>query len=792
MNKLHFNIALRNFLKGKWYNLLNIVGLSLGLATFCFVSLYVDNETSYDQSNPNIDRVFLVERELPNGPSRYTPGSLAAAIRNSCPEVEETGRLNTALFQLPFFTPSGKFLIKKWVGADYSLARILAIKPAGFQLKPDNAEPTVLLSKQTAKVLFPKESEIRSKTVNMMSRSGMPMVIAGMAENAPGNTNFQFDCIGFSQDLTQGKDPSFANQIYETYLLVKPGTDVARLSKKIDRIYKEAALADTSLVAKQALTRSDAPAIYLDPLKNLHLKPHYASNVNDRIVKGLSILAVIILVVTGVNFTNLYVSQAARRSKEVGIKKVSGINKREIMLQFLMEIFFQCLLALVVSFGLVSLGLPYFNQLLDVSLSLINMNTGIAAQLLLALVTLTLLAGLYPAMVMANFRPAEILRGNQLEKGSFSWKRGFIPVIQFTFAIGFVITLIITNQQISFMKSENPGFEARQVLYVDNMGIYNDPIKFESVSSRIHTIPGVQNVTVASNVPGGIIPASYEYVVRSKAYALQTVSVGYQYFETLNIALKEGKGFTSSFGADSASAVINQTAVKALGLKEPIGAVIKGRAGNYTVLGVVEDIKSSGFETHVQPAIYLMHNPFGLPKTQIMIRIESQAMRPVLAALGREWSNINKLDPDNFNYHFLDELYGKLFLKQEQLQSVLTYLSMLAVCIASLGFFASAAQAIHLRMKEIAIRKVFGAKGRQLMVTLGKPFFFVMLIANLFAWPVAFLAATNWLETFAYRIDISFMPFAIATVVSIMIVAVTVCLQIMWAVRFNPAVKLKA
>jgi putative ABC transport system permease protein len=384
------------------------------------------------------------------------------------------------------------------------------------------------------------------------------------------------------------------------------------------------------------------------------------------------------------------------------------------------------------------------------------------------------------------------LRGNQLEKGTFSWKNGLIPVLQFTFAIGFVITLIIINQQISFMKSENPGFEARQVLYVDNMGIYNDPATFESVSARIQAIPGVQNVTVASNVPGGIIPASYEYMVESKAYALQTVSVGNQYFETLNMALKEGKGFTSAFGADSASAVINQTAVKALCLKEPIGAVIKGRAGNYTVVGVVNDVKASGFETFVQPAIYLMHNPFGLPKTQIMVRVESRAMRPVLAALGRDWSSINRLDPDNFNYHFLDELYGKLFLKQEQLQSVLTYFSILAVCIASLGFFASAAQAIHLRMKEIAIRKVFGAKGRQLMVTLGRPFFIIMLIANLFAWPVALLAATNWLETFAYRIDISFMPFALATAISILIVAVTVCLQIIRAVRFNPAVKLKA
>jgi putative ABC transport system permease protein len=255
--------------------------------------------------------------------------------------------------------------------------------------------------------------------------------------------------------------------------------------------------------------------------------------------------------------------------------------------------------------------------------------------------------------------------------------------------------------------------------------------------------------------------------------------------------LKEGKTFSSTFHADSARAVINQTAAKALGLTNPIGSVIKGRAGNYTIIGVVKDVKAAGFEEQIQPAIYLMHDPFGLPKTQIMIRAESNAIRPVLASLGRGWSSINKLDPDNFNYHFLDELYGKLFVKQEQLQSVLTYFSALAIFIASLGFFASAAQAIHLRMKEIAIRKVFGARGRQLMITLGKPFFYVMLIANAFAWPVAFAASTKWLETFAYRIEIAFAPFLIATFISIIIVAITVCLQIIRAVRFNPAMKLK-
>jgi putative ABC transport system permease protein len=266
MNKLDFKIAFRTFLKGKWYNILNITGLALGLAAFIFVTLYVDHETSYDQVEQKLHRVFLVEREMPNGPSPYTPGPLAAAIKSQCPEVEETGRTNTALFQIPFYTSSGRFLIKKWVGADYSIAKILGIKPKGFNLDPSSALPTTLLSKETSNTLFPGDGSIINKTVNMISKSGIPFNVAGVVDDVPGNTNFKFDCIGFSGDITSGKDQSYASRIYQTYLLVKPNTDIDLLSRKIDQIYKKAALADTSQVAREAVSQS-GPAIYLDPLK---------------------------------------------------------------------------------------------------------------------------------------------------------------------------------------------------------------------------------------------------------------------------------------------------------------------------------------------------------------------------------------------------------------------------------------------------------------------------------------------------------------------------------------------
>ena len=791
MSIIDFKIAIRTFLKGKWYNFLNIAGLALGLAGFIFVTLYVDNETSYDQWNKNIGQIFLVEREMPTGSSPYTPGKLAAAIKSQCPEVEETGRTNTALFQIPFYTSSGKFLIKKWVGADYSIAKILGIKPKGFNLNPKSTTSTMLLSKATANVLFPTGTSVQNKTVNMMSKSGMPMTVAGVAEDAPGNTNLQFDCLGFAGDITSGKDQSYANQIYQTYLLVKPHTNINLLSKKIDQIYKEAALADTSQVAKEALRRAGA-AIFLDPLENLHLKPHYASQVNDQIVKGLIVLALIILIITGVNFTNLYISQAYKRSKEIGIKKVNGIIKRQIMLQFLLEIFIQCLLALMVAIGIVIIALPYFNQLLQVKLLISGINTYIIAQLFLALISLTLIAGIYPALVMAGFKPAEVLRGNQFfNGGKFSWLQSSITVFQFAFAIVFTITLIVINQQVSYMKTEDPGFTPKQVIYIDNLALFNNPKEFEPVRNRIKAIPGVKNVTVASNVPGGIVPTSYEYEVQGKAFAMNTISVDYGYFETLNIGVKEGHTFSSSFPGDSANAIINEAAARAMGLKKPIGNNVNGYGGNYKIVGVVKDVKAYGFEQNVKPTVYLMNDHNGFSKIQIMFSAEGKAIPAILTTLNHQWKDINKLDGENFSYHFLDELYGQLFIKQEQLQTVLTCFSILAIFIASLGLFSSAAHAIHLRTKEIAIRKVVGAKGEQLMLTLTKPFFYRILIANLIAWPVAVVIANQWLKTFAYRITLSINPFVIALAISVCIVVFTVCLQTIKAVKINPADKLK-
>jgi putative ABC transport system permease protein len=346
--------------------------------------------------------------------------------------------------------------------------------------------------------------------------------------------------------------------------------------------------------------------------------------------------------------------------------------------------------------------------------------------------------------------------------------------------------MILINQQVTYMKTEDPGFKSKDVLYIDNLTLFNSPRTFEPVRNQIKSIPGVKNVSVASNIPAGIAPALHEYTIRGKALAMHSISVDYEYFETLNIERAGGVVFHPSSPADSINAVINETAARAMGIENPVGLSIDGCGGRYKIIGIVKDVKAYGFEEKIQPTIYLMKDQCGLAKTQIMVSANQANIPGILQSLSSQWKDINKLDGDNFNHHFLDELYGRLFVKQEQLRMVLIFFSSLAIAIASLGLFASAAHSIRLRMKEIAIRKVFGANTKELIVLISKPFFKIVIIANLIAWPATIIIVDKWLETFAYQISVSITPFIIAAMLSCGLVILTVCLQVRKAVKFNP------
>ncbi|RZL16156.1 MAG: FtsX-like permease family protein, partial [Pedobacter sp.] len=365
-----------------------------------------------------------------------------------------------------------------------------------------------------------------------------------------------------------------------------------------------------------------------------------------KILVALSVLGILILVIACINFTNLSIAQATKRAKEVGIKKVMGAFRSQLTFQFLVEIFIQCTVATIFALIAAELLLPAFNNLFHVQLSIWHIDNNLFWQLPVVLSLITLIAGIYPAMVLSGFKPALVLKGNFSTSRQSSWLRNGLLVFQFSIAVTFIIGLLIINSQLKYMRTQDLGFTTNQVVYIKNLTLFNNPSKFgslnfESVRDKVLKIPGIKSATVASDIPNGAENGTNSYTTNGVKANIDFVDVEFDYFETLNIKLKEGRFFSNAFKTDTAnSLVINESAVAKYGLKDPIGKTIRGCNIDYKIVGVAKDFKAQGFESAVQPTIYAIKNPCGNYKTQIMLKIEENKMADALAVLKAQWPQI--------------------------------------------------------------------------------------------------------------------------------------------------------
>jgi putative ABC transport system permease protein len=786
MFKLNLKIALRNLWKNKGITAINVGGLAIALAAFILVVLYVTFETTYDKDVKNHDNIYLVGRISADYKTNYTPPPLAKLIKDNFQEVEVVGKMKGGFFEFPVNSDKGRYYASNSAQMDVELAKMFNVIPKGGIKKPIDKD--LYLPKVAMQELFPNENLNQEKQVIIgPKQNGDRRIVKGMIDRDNVHSNIQFDLLILAKEVGKGEDYGYNN--YYTYIQVKSGTDIADLSQRLTKLYKaELAKGDDD----PDWTRINAVSLFLDPLSDLHLKPTAGNDANYKILLALSVLGFSILVIACINFTNLSIAQAAKRAKEVGVKKVMGAYRFQLTFQFLTEILLQCFTATIMGLMLAELVLPQFNQLFTVELSIWRSDNALIWQLPIILIFITLIAGTYPALVLSGFRPAMVLKGNfQTSKQSY-WLRNSLLVVQFSVAVIFITGLLIINSQLKYMRTQDVGFNADQVIAIKNMAIFNDPKVFAPVREKIMKINGIKSVTVATTIPDGSKMGINGYTIEGIEANLNFLDVDFDYFETLNIKVKEGRTFATQFKTDTSdAAILNESAVAKYGLRNPIGKIIKRNTLMYKIVGVVKDFKAQGFEKLVEPTIYAIKNPNGNYKTSIMLKVEEHKMAEVLAALKSQWSTINKLDGEDFRYQFLDELYGKLFLKQEQLQSVFFAAAMLTILIAILGLFAFAKYITNGRIKEIAIRKILGANDFQILKLLNTSFFAMVLIANLISWPIAYILIKKWLGTFAYSIDISALPFIISAAITIILTLLTVSIQATNAIRANPVNALK-
>jgi putative ABC transport system permease protein len=789
MFRLNLKIALRNLWRNKNITSINIGGLAIALAAFILIMMYFTYETSFDKTNPNYKNIYVVGRIYPEFKTNYTSPPLAKAIKQNFPEVELAGLTKKGSFEMVLRNGNRTAFIKNFLQVDYNAAKILDLKPnKGLERPAGKTDRLNYLSNERMKALFPDKKDSKPEMVGAgSSTSGITSKINGSIVNNL-HSNITFDGVSVASELGQGENYGYNN--YNTYIQVKPGTDVADLEQKITRLYKAELLKDET--DQKTIDEIKKVTTFLDPLENQHLKPKAGNDAPYKILIALSVLGVLILVIACINFTNLSIAQATKRAKEVGVKKVMGVYRFQLITQFLTEIFVQCLTATILALILAELALPSFNNLFQVDLSIWYIHNDLIWQLPLILCLITILAGIYPALVLSGFKPALVLKGNFSTSKQSHWLQNCLLVSQFSIAVIFIIGLFMISSQLKYMRSQDLGFTANQVVYIKNNAYFNDPAKFKPVRDKILKIPGIKTATVATSVPDGSNNGMNGYTFNGIQHSIDFVDVDFDYFETLNIRLKEGRFFSPIFKTDTAnSIVINESTVALFGMKNPVGQTISGCSIDYKITGVVKDFKSQGFESAIQPAVYAIKNPCGNPKLQIMLKIEQSKMTDALAALKAQWPEINAKDGEDFRYEFLDELYGKLFKKQEQLQSVFFAAATLTFFIAILGLFAFAKYITNGRIKEIAVRKILGASDIQILKLINSSFLTMVVLANMISWPLAYILTNKWLQTFAYRVDLPVFPFVVSALITILLTVITVSIQARKAVRANPVRALK-
>ncbi|MEH6304629.1 FtsX-like permease family protein [Olivibacter sp. CPCC 100613] len=790
MNTNNLKIAWRAAWKSKLFTMLNMLGLAIGFAGFILAYAYIHRENSYDKWNPNYENIYLIGLTDEARSSDITPAALAPALKAAIPEIESVGRVARAPFEIPFISENEMFYVKNWLGADRTIATIFAINLTGLSIANSSEKSIGLLSAEVGKKLFPNEAPAAFKTSKMVSLMNEE---SGFTENVHGITeprllsNLEYDYIGFREDIAEGKGDG-DNNVYQTYILVKPGINIKALTHKINTIYQNN-IAKRGEVSRS--TRAES-IIYLDPLENLHLRPKNGSDTGYKIVWALGILSSIILLLACINFANLMLVQSQKRFKEIGLKKVFGVSRKRLGLQFLIEVFAQCLLSAGIACFMVNMGWNAMITFFGYDFSSFDFNLTVFGQLGSAILLTTLFSGLYPAYILSGYHPITIFKGNLYNgHGTFTLRNALLA-FQFIIAFVFISAMLVINRQMNYMEKSDKGFNVDHIVHIKNLTLFNKPAQFTTLRNQMKAIPGIEEVTVVTNYPGGPAPSNEEFTYIDKAYALDHIGVDFGYFETLDMDLLAGRTFSTSLQSDTTqSIVINESAARRLGINQLNGEKIRICDQNYTLIGIVKDSKMQGFEQLVKPTAYTLQTKCSYPnhpfKSDILVKVNGSSIRSTLQMLEKQWPSINKLDGKYFIYDFLDQQYAALYAKQEQLRQAFTAFSTLIMLVALLGLFSMSAFAINLREKEVSIRKVLGANTRQILLLLNKPFIQLVCIAMLIATPLAWWGTARWLDSFAYRIHLSWVIFIVGAALTLFLAFITISYQAIKASIVNPA-----
>ena len=806
MLKNYLKIAWRNLLKNKTFSFINIAGLAIGLSCFILIALYVLDEISYDRYNKKANRIYRVDSDIKFGGTELKlavcSDPMGATLKKDYPQVEEYARI---------YASGGSKLVKKGnqfidepnvVHADSTLFNVFTLPAVSGNTATALNEPnTVVITESTAKKYF-NTTDAVGKTIETDGKTLYK--VTAIIKDIPRNSHFNFDFI-FSMDNVNYGFGNFLSHNFQTYILLKEGTDYKAFEKNFDQVIAKYIVPQAKqfmqIESMDDFAKAGNKLEYkLMPLTDIHLRsdrfPELGTNGNIQYVYIFSAIAIFILLIACINFMNLSTARSANRAKEVGIRKVLGTEKKSLVRQFLTESTLMAILSLLIALVVAWLVLPLFNEVSSKSLTIQSLTSYRILPLLIALpFVVGLLAGSYPAFYLSSFQPIQVLKGKINAGFKKSYLRSGLVVFQFAISIFLIVGTIIVYKQLGYIQTKQLGFNKDQVLVINGTGALEKNV--DAFKNEVLNMQGVASGTMSNFLPVSSSARndntySKEAVMDSKnGFNMQTWRIDYDYIKTLGMKIIKGRNFSREFGADSSAIIINETTAQILGYDDPVGKKIYAAnpdgaaATEYNIIGVVKNFHFESLRQNITALCFTL----GRSIWSTSFKVNTGNIQGLVKQIESKWKTMAPGMP--FSYRFLDEAFDNMYRTEQRVGKVALSFSVLTILIACLGLFGLATYMAEQRTKEIGVRKVLGATVTNIVNMLSKDFLKLVIISAVFAVPIGWWVMNIWLQDFAYRINIGWWVFAVAIAVDVFIALLTVSFQAIKAAIANPVKSLR-
>ena len=783
----YFKIAWRNLLKNRFYSLINCTGLTVGLSVGILILLWVQDELSYDRFHKKSDVIYKLENRVGTGSSQQiwttTVAPIAEFAKRETPEVKDAVRITyNGLFTL-FKYQEKLFNEESSVFADPSLFSVFDFNLIkGNQSKPFPDNQSVVLTETTAKRYFGNNEPI-GKVI--LANNNVNFTVTGVISDIPKNSGFQGDMFFpialFFDRMYEGNregknsDNDFTQFNYLTYLQLQPGKSPADLAVKLRKIHLRNKPDDTDLT------------YLLQPLSDTHLYHSDGTDGGIETVMMFAIIALLILTIACINYVNLSTARAMLRSKEVSMRKIVGAAKSQLFLQFLIETALIFLLATTFALILMYEILPVFNEISGKSLLLDFTNYSIWKIVCITILGTLIASSIYPALLLSSFEPLRALKGKISGKMNEAIFRKALVIIQFSVSVILVAGTFIIGSQLEYIRSKELGYDKTHVMsfYMQDMGKHYEAIKAELLNQ-----PGVTGMTRANsnivNLGGQTGDNSWDGKEKGETLMLRTLTVDKDFVTFFKMQILDGAGFTGSV-SDSVHFVLNETAVKAARIKDPVGKKFKLWNKNGTIIGVVKDFHFASMKQTIEPVIFY-YQPNEM--NRIFIRTNGINADKVIASAEHLWKKYNS--GFTFHYAFLDDAFNELYKTEQQTGLLFNIFAGIAIFISCLGLFGLAAYTAQTRIREIGVRKVLGSSVAGIVELLAKDFMKLVLIGIVIAVPIAWYVMSKWLQNFAYRVEVQWWIFAVSGFLAFLVAMFTVSFQSVKAALMDPVKSLKS